>query len=909
MGTHLANKLVSLFGAFPHNFASIIKRVRNTHRCSWTIWCIWLGLLLGKPYVLGFSEPFGTVSFASTYGFVGLGILFGLWLCSFDSLLLRLQNKTVRYGLWSAGMLFTIPFFCLDAVRLGSLTSTWKSLQGAIANVSAPDPLSALFTVRWLLDGTTALAPYEGLYAFGLVAICILCGHTLRFPKKQSCKHDRSNTFAAMGLILGMTRVYAWSSLLPHPSYPLPMPDMNLTASDQWSAGFLSTVFLPALIASVVILAIVYTKGFNNVWSLIGGAGLGEIVIRAAIRLWPGLLLIPHWVAILCCVFQLLALVAAFLCGQRGQRIPCEKGRSGNGGSEARTNPPRTPSLELTPDDTELLRARGITTSELEVIQAELLGLTSSEAADKLGIKPSTVRAYRARVCSKLGLTSIKQLSSDFTLRRGVFQAAGSSPANQPMAQKMRTAVGPADQSNSRIQTISVLLARIGTLGCTTLVLLPCGPSASQWDMTWVMAFGCAAGLALGAIWQSSYGCRGHWSNDSRNLKNWLPLQHWAVAAFALSLIPFALIHLDSTHANVMASSPWGRLLVVLADIGVLLGAHSLLADTHKVPYTLSIPNGIAVASSVFLLAGLACWEETLWMLILSLCFAATVLGRCLSPQGGADSPSAGSGTLRCGANQNTRKTTTAGRFLDTLIAGSLGCVGELVWRGQTYVSLQEAFVPFLMVVLATLLFREFQLMRLSAQTVLWRNSLPWVLASVGGFVALWYHLGLPVALLLACCLALPHKAVHPAAVAMGLCAGVYGINLFGTQLMRMEQTTVEGSVVFFSAASWTIGLLFLSLALSYAISSCYHAENERLTNLARNIGEQALRDFLSSKGLNPLQVEIVASLVEGKTADSIAHSLYCSSSTVHRAYRQACERLGTHGKNQLLAYMVQELG
>ncbi|MBS5450794.1 MAG: helix-turn-helix transcriptional regulator [Coriobacteriia bacterium] len=174
------------------------------------------------------------------------------------------------------------------------------------------------------------------------------------------------------------------------------------------------------------------------------------------------------------------------------------------------------------------LTAWGLTDNEINAVRARVVGLTSRQASDALGIQPSTVRAYGRRACTKAGVATLDELvaalgvecralesAADlrvFELAAGAEEAGANVPERSSAAMpgtrqddRARDAAGLDDNGRFGLgggtrcalaQAARVSgVAGVGIVGLLTL--LPYGVIASAWGMVWETAFGVGLGLLL----------------------------------------------------------------------------------------------------------------------------------------------------------------------------------------------------------------------------------------------------------------------------------------------------------------------------------------------------------------------------------------------------------------------------
>lgn len=157
----------------------------------------------------------------------------------------------------------------------------------------------------------------------------------------------------------------------------------------------------------------------------------------------------------------------------------------------------------------ELLATMGLTVNEAHAVDARVRGITSRQAADELGIRPSTVRAYGRRACVKLGVASLDDAATLVRERLGgtaphqacesCGHGSGEDASPEPPGDGEFSGILDCDGGTpSRWGTAAMCLGMLGMTGATSsalLALLPYGAVANAWGLIWETAFGAGAGL------------------------------------------------------------------------------------------------------------------------------------------------------------------------------------------------------------------------------------------------------------------------------------------------------------------------------------------------------------------------------------------------------------------------------
>lgn len=139
-------------------------------------------------------------------------------------------------------------------------------------------------------------------------------------------------------------------------------------------------------------------------------------------------------------------------------------------------------------------------------------------------------------------------------------------------------------------------------------------------------------------------------------------------------------------------------------------------------------------------------------------------------------------------------------------------------------------------------------------------------------------------------------------ALAVGMCVGVYAINLFGTNILRLSSFTAQGSHIFKEMIFWTILILLSAASLVYAFSTIKKLYIKGKVAETTDLSDtEQLRNYFADRGLTPLQSEVVSILAEGKSSAYAAESLGYSRDVIDRARRAAFDRLGVRNCLQLV--------
>ena len=888
------------------------------------LWCIWLGAVLGGLYLLDYSEPYDSVSQARAYGFAALGALMELWLCSLPYIrraILRVR-RSIRRAVWAFGMALTVALGALESLRLYKLLLTRAIRLGDAASLhSTLDPNSISFGAfntpvsRFLTDVTNLVDSYEPFLSCLLAFVCLLCGQMsgifgtvdggpvnvgqLSRPDKGKLCPDRVGIpiVYIIAFLFGTVRAWAWSVFLPGPSFPVPIRDVVYMSTDLWVEVVPALSVVPAFLMGAFAWLALKT-GQPGFIPILAADCIGSLFSQVLKRIWPNTASISLALAVGCCVLQLSSLAMLAIIAYRNTQAAIKDASDVPQSLQARTQTAKSGFATcVSAKDANLLAALGLTSGELNAVRAAVLGLSSSEAAQVLGVQPSTIRVWRTRVCSKLGVANINQLAIDLIRRTGIFSA------KEPEARKNHTEDGSA--SNARYRTAPTVCMISGALSCGSLILLPYGRLASIWEVSGFMAIGCALGLGITLIVQALI------PHDAFSHKRQTSTLVFAAVALALPLAAIALLYLDVSVANSAVALPLKRGALVTSTACCTsffcYGFASIIGSihTHRALRRSLVP-AVFISAAI---NGCACMGDFAWVAAILASWVLLCIGAMVSTM------------AKNNRGANTARPfpfpfTGCGSLGTLLIAGCIGFAWEEIWRGDTYKSLQWACAPLLIVVSLLYIWR---CRRLGCPI-----SLP--ISICAGCIPVAYATGACAALLFACGLSVfsfacmqQETECHTQdegriwhsplfTLAAGMCAGMYIINVLGTNLLRFSSFTSQGSQVLERMVFGAVFLLSFAIALIYAASAAgkVYAKDGSVKGTGLTGAEQ-LYNYFRSRGLTPLQVKVVSILAEGKSSSYAAESLGYSRSVIDRARREAFSRLGVHSRLQLVKNLIDD--
>lgn len=907
----------------------LLGRITTDNRLLAAIWCLWLGFVAGMPYVLVFPEPRGAVSFAGAYGFVALGVLAGLALCSQQGVRDSQGGHRAAWMLVGlAGIALSVLLGLLEMAHLETL-GDWLHRAGGIGLPDAIHGVSGF--AQQLFE---AAGHHERAFAFCLGLVCALSGGALAGAGshggawasgvRESIKSVQGLMALGLAFGCGLIRALAWSWLYPHPAFPLPAVDVFLTAEDLWGSACAYGVVVPITFVAVFSCTLLRVRP-SFLPGAMGAYACGELAMRALGRLVPELFEVPLWASVACALCQVvcgIVVVALGACACKTYVRGCsastpattEGGQAGQCGVPAPAEVTSERFLAcIKSDDVDILAHAGLTLGEVNAVRAAVLGLDSSRAAQMLGVQPSTVRTYRRRVCAKLGLESIDGLAADLVGRKGIFAADDAECA----ACKQDKQAGSSGKMSAG--TIERALPVAGCLGSLLCILLPYGSAPAVWTSLMVVGLGVGFGLLLAAAVPILI-------KANPQLDSWgkgFPARVLHALGVLVCTFVVALLHVSDASA-VMASSLAKVALVFALGIcvsHVVWGLACVSASiSGRSPH--AVPAAVCAAAA---LCVLVCLDDAAWAAVFSCCMVVSLMGDLFSrsPQ---ETEGDDSAYLVCSAAQNPQWM-RAHKAPLLILCTCIGFAWEEAWRGQAFVSFGASCLPFLLACCATLFWAA-------------RKHLTWWLGAVLvlSFAGIARFMGLASAML-SCCLCLTVLLCHavrptkgprqsgnqngPAvcqgafgdiapgllvAMAFGIGVGLYGVNLFGSFLLRMGSPYSQHQLLLTAATvalATALGICALSCMVWLAYCRRLH-ESQGL--LSSSVTPERIRALLAGRGLSKAHVELVALLAEGLSVAETAHRLGYSRCAAYRMRKEAFGTLGVVTQMQLLSYIANTI-
>lgn len=450
---------------------------------------LWTALLLGSPYLLGMRPLGGSAACSLMYPLVACAMLAGMWLAT------RPTVRTHADG-WASNVLFDVGIFFtallvipewLNVALMGAGSNLMSAVRlAAVEGLSLPQALCGFSTTFEIpLALTAALAC--GMQTQLAAARAGAPEEARRNPSSKAAFRDAAAAVAFK--VVGLMQPIAWIAWLPHGAYPLaPMAaDVSLSRL-LWDVSPLLAVV--PLIEQLTLCACslfdaqrrVRVEASIHPWCpspsypLLRGTLIGEILGYILIYAFPALRAATQTEALVFATAQAIIIAAIpFLLhamrrnASRSNRMP---GCDAQADATCQTAEPGEPFRDA-------LLQRGLTDREADSVALSLTGLSSSQAAQALGIRASSVREYNRRACKKLGVSSLDGLRESLAKSpRQLQDATNSSVGKTAKGQK------------------AAAISRCVTAMCLMVALLPIPhESLTQGDALSIV-FGVLLGLA-----------------------------------------------------------------------------------------------------------------------------------------------------------------------------------------------------------------------------------------------------------------------------------------------------------------------------------------------------------------------------------------------------------------------------
>ena len=628
-----------------------------------------------------------------------------------------------------------------------------------------------------------------------------------------------------------------------------------------------------------------------------------------------------------------------------------------SGGSDIRNEPAMSSALRSA------ISQKGLTDREMEAVAWVLADLTSAEAADRMGLKASTVRVYVQRAYRKLGVINYDEARRLYAMHEDDATALINDPVpSVPMCSRLT-------EHRTSLARFCASVAIASGIVVITLLLVP---TASLGSTAWIgegVYVGCAAALFL--IAGASLVARGDAveGEDAERTANVKSIGYvsdsdgtgrldWAggiptgflfaravcrsrVAACAFGALTAVLgcvfamlpgfvrsafgiwpaITLAVTFAYVLCMAGWGSALI--SRFGLSTECGRSCSGTR-----ISICVGcFASVAAALLFQVVAPWMGLATASVAAVLFAgSSVAAVSLRPI--PDTPSDASlynhlehsvaGGKNSAPSRCFRDATLAARWF-AVFCTAMGFMWSRLWKGlaMPFLGLAETLFMIVVIVILCAFF--------SAQTS-GRSRIAVVALAVACGVL--YAMGIPVAIVCAsaflpvlfvlwCC----DKGLFRSSsvlwfalmFAFGAFAGfVYAAGVERNVILWQELSSIgfAWTLSFFQLAMSTVTLLAL---VGLGLSCKFTADEWRARIAARELENSAcesrVRSYLVGRGLNPLQVDVVTGIVQGMTSAQIADALSYSAGSINTARLVAYRLLEVHNRAQLVELLARETG
>ncbi len=795
------------------------------HRIAW---CVLFVCAMGGPYLLSVRGDVGSYAFASSYAFAALGMLAGIWASRYPTIARLFLRTAVWKTCLGVGLLMSVVLLALDVSEVVVL---WMAAPGRL--------------VQFLKAVADGVGSFEGAYAFLLSLLCCISTFCLEHTEDAVTSPSHGPQVWVLCALLavflaGVLRARAWAVLA---ALPFGLPFLLLV------------LFCWAACASRRSCALAY----------IAAASLGELAFRLLSRL--GIVLPLNGVVDVVALIGSLLLLGASIaipCLFQDERIQGDVSVDDGSLFDRAADSRRARLLQL-----------GLTERESDVFLLSAEGCNASQVAERLGMRASTVRTYKARICKKLQLDSFDRVLAECLAAQDVCnrKSAESGPESCHGG-------GCSNASHSAAVVASVHFS--GLLSCAILLLMPFGALPVSWNSIWVMGYGLAAGAmaCVALLIAASFGHR---------IDSCLRDTVISVGAFVCALICLAVR--AAIEYGVTEFGFGQRIEVFVTVSGFACFAFLRLRRLIGSPCLDKRWLGAACVVAAGLVTGAAALPS-LWLafVAVSLLFYGV------------------------GMRQAWDMRKDRGAFLETnpAVGASwlvLAFVWEECWRGVRYSSMQDIGIPFLLVlvILDVIALRKNDEVERGACIVL--GMLAVCIAVVRGLA--FALLILAVILEVATCRMRvgwnrscgdSNGPCLPAAllgVAVGCCAAVYISNGRGTYVL------LHASEILPDGLDWCA----LCCCAAFLIAALCRAVLVPLSEAPSvvEVAQNRLRGYLVARGLAPAEIGVCLHLARGESVIQIADALSYSVSAVHTLKRHAFAKLGVATRQQYAALLWRE--
>ena len=798
---------------------------RRWHKIAW---CALFVCSMGGPYLLSVRGDVGSYASTGAYAFAALGMLTGIWASRYPAVVRLFLRTAVWKTCLGVGLLMSAVLLALDVSEVVVLEAAASGRLVQLLNVVA-----------------NGLGSFEGAYAFFLSLLCCVSSFCLRHAEGAVAPPSRNPqawilwaSFAAF--LAGVLRTRAWAVLSVLP-FGLPF--------------LLLTLFCWAACAS----------RRSCIWACIAAASLGELASRLLSRF--GVVLPPDGVVdagALVASLLLLGVSIVIPCLFQGEHIQGDGLADGGFPLNRAEDSRRTRLLQL-----------GLTERESDVLLLSAEGRNASQVAERLGMRASTVRTYKARVCKKLHLDTFDRVLAECL-------AAQDSCNRKGVESQSESCHVDVCSDATRLAAFVASAHFSGLLSFFLLVLMPFGALPASWNSVWVMGYGLAAGgtACIAFLIAVPSGCR----IDSRLRGAVISVGTFVCALICLSVraaIEHGVTGFGFSQRIGVFVSVGGFACLAFLRLRQLIGSPRL--DKRCLAVACAVASGLVAGAAVF---------PSLWL-------AFTVVSLLL---------------YAVGMRQACDVRADRGTFLETdpVVGISwfvLAFVWEECWRGVGYSSMQDIGIPFLLilVVLDVIALRKNDEIERGTCVVL--GAFVACIAAVRGlaFALLVLAAILEVA---SCCMRAGWNRTCgdsdgsrlPAAllgIPVGCCAAVYISNGRGTYVL-LHAIEILPDGLDWCALCCCAAFLVAALCRAVFVPLC---EPPSVVEIAQN----RLRGYLVAHGLALAEVEVCLHLARGESVMQIADVLSYSVSAVHMLKRHAFAKLGVTTRQQYTALLWRE--
>lgn len=868
-------------------------------------WVLWFALLAATPYYA--LKPYDGALYSGIYAYVALGSIAGAW----ASVKLPLY-KGDRFVFAATGGLAIIGI----AITLLFLGGEWAGLP-LFLNGRLEESVALSF--RWLMQFEQPCM-LVAAFSCAFVGVHVVAGNMSQpiiAPTGFHADLERGSFPTALRMLmiacpiilflLGLVRVVVWSPFLPLVIHAAPMPQVSLGAPAAFVFFPLSATFL----LSLIIVRVIYLVPRKRPDGVEMRKPYGAILITAyclGMLCWnmltrivaiAGTVLDDYRALVVAVDVAAVVLVVGVLWLTVKARAASQCSEASRDGLVKSENGSATALNDLS---CAVFSECGLTEREHEAAILLLGGLTSTESAEKMGIRPSTVRAYLQRAYGKLGVANAEELSETVALR--------SLEATDPVdmsARKMECQ----QESPRRATLLAALLG--GTLAAFVLLLVPYHYYGEAWGLGRELLVGgaSAAVVASAAVmfvrWMALPDAgASHGGGPARRLLRSALLCALSVFSGLVLLYCLSRLSLGAYQRRLLSS------LVFTCAAGLFFvswGASAMkgLSAVRAYPGSLraTVLGAILIALACLSLASIS-WEMWAILALASLLTGSSIF--FLAPSGLGEEA----------VHDQAFNAGLGGVGIWAFFA--LGFSAEELWRALSSFSLAEATIPYLAALtLAGAVFslRAALSIRLASCIV--------AFASIGGAVAGGGHralfMGAVVQMFVLVAYGVRRKAVTDGmllrwslSAGVGCLIGVVAVDmvsdvlLWGDVLLRpfggrdpLSERVLIGA-----------GVLFMALGAAAMLLCKRLHEEVQMRELSISWGtrmDERIRHYFLGAGLNETQALVLVEVVHGNPSSAISERLNYARGTVNSARDSAYRTLRVRSRAQLIALLKENAG